>query len=745
MADNLVLQKLFDELLPIANSGSDKVDISARFSLLIKDFFGLDHAAMGAVSGSTTSTLTNYLVNTKKPYIDNQLSEYSSFPELINRHAQGYGSCAMVPVMANGRVTHTLELCSKMQDRFSQDMVDSIYIAAHLVGYAINYKSEAARNLSLAEYFNASFDGAGMQVLASQANKVVKANARARKDFPELNNGFSDVKKIFGIDFQEVEAEKRKAYALSIEVLGRMRKYSAIATLVNKSLMHISIADITDTETLRSLQRLIGSSNDVTITSINSSMSITGASDNFEHIFGYTPQMLEGINFVNLVKEPDRARVKAALKELLANDSGSTSLYAEIVSNSTMPIYSKLIAMRSEGGAMLLIARADSEKYLEAVTDGLYGFLESTSDIAIISTDIGYIDSCNMPAESVLGYAKEDLVGKELRTIYEDEKVLDRDLSYAKRFGKVDNSYVNVKRKDGESVPATHSIRLFKKADGSVSYIILVKELLTKRMLSDLEMKLKNSQNELAKLKSVGDLKSQFIYNISHELKTPLTNIEGFAKLIRNGEFGELSSEQKEYLSTIIDESARLMLIIQQVLDAAKLESNKVKLDIREINLRDLYENPTIKSLEEAAINKGLEFKWNVDYDVPPIMADPNRLIQVFVNLIGNSIKFTDKGGITVHIFRKTRKSIEFDVIDTGIGISPEDKRRLFREFYQAPKKELVMQPGAGTGLGLSITREILSLHHGKIRVDSEPGKGSKFYFILPVAYKQRRSKTAAK
>ncbi len=745
MADNLVLQRLFDELLPIANSGSDRGDVSAKFSMLIRSFFGLDHAVMNAVNGSSGSALSNYLVNTKKPFVDNQLSEYSDFPELVSRQAEGYGSCAVVPVMANGRVTHLLELYSKAQDRFSQDMVDSIYIAAHLIGYAINYKSEASRNLSLVEYFNASFDGSGMQVLVSPGNKVVKANARARKEFPELNNSFSDIQKIFGIDFQEVESAKRKVYTISAVVQGRPRKYSAIATMVNKSLMHVSLSDITDSEALASVQRLIGSSGDIAMVSIGGDMSITGTSDNFERIFGYTPQMLEGISLANLMKEDDRAKAKAAIEELLKKDSGSISFYAEMMPNSAIPIYSKVIAMRSADGASLLIAKADSEKYLEAVTDGLYGFLDSTSDIALVSTGLGYIDSCNMPAESVLGFAKEDLIGKELKSVYEDEKVLDRDLGYAKRLGKVDNSYINIVRKDGTSVPATHAIRLFKKADGSISYIILIKELLTKRTLSDLELKLRNSQNELTKLKSVGDLKSQFIYNISHELKTPLTNIEGFAKLIRNGEFGELSPEQKEYLTTIIDESDRLMLIIQQVLDAAKLESNKVKLDIREVDLRDMYNNPTIKSLEESALNKGLQFKWEVDYDVPTIMADPNRLIQVFVNLIGNSIKFTDAGGITVHIFRKTRKSLEFDIIDTGIGISPEDRRRLFKEFYQAPKKELVMQPGAGTGLGLSITREIVALHHGKIRVDSEPGKGSKFYFILPIAYKQRRSKSQAK
>jgi signal transduction histidine kinase len=121
-------------------------------------------------------------------------------------------------------------------------------------------------------------------------------------------------------------------------------------------------------------------------------------------------------------------------------------------------------------------------------------------------------------------------------------------------------------------------------------------------------------------------------------------------------------------------------------------------------------------------------------------MADPNRLIQIFVNLIGNAIKFTDKGSISVNIIRLNKNNIQCNVIDTGIGISDDDKKKLFRrKFYEATKKGLVQQPGAGTGLGLSITKELVKLHGGSIELSTVAGKGSTFSFTLPVAPRQKR------
>ena len=168
-------------------------------------------------------------------------------------------------------------------------------------------------------------------------------------------------------------------------------------------------------------------------------------------------------------------------------------------------------------------------------------------------------------------------------------------MSYVRKGNKVDNSYIDLYAKDGTKVPATHSMRAFKDMDGNSSYIIVTKELATKRMLRDQEAEKKDMNAELVRLKSTSELKSQFIYNITHELKTPLTNINGYSMLLYDGRAGALNEEQKEYVSTIIDEVDRLMLIIQQVLDAAKLDSNKVKLELKEVDMRELCIKPKHK------------------------------------------------------------------------------------------------------------------------------------------------------
>jgi two-component system phosphate regulon sensor histidine kinase PhoR len=244
-------------------------------------------------------------------------------------------------------------------------------------------------------------------------------------------------------------------------------------------------------------------------------------------------------------------------------------------------------------------------------------------------------------------------------------------------------------------------------------------------------------ERDLAGVVSESKLKSEFIYNISHDLKTPLTSIKGFGKLLLEGS-GELTQEQQDYIKIINNESDRLYQLIQQILDVAKLSSGKIKLDSQHVNLSELVNKQTIGTLVEVVKKKNLYFKWNIDPSIPEVQADPNRLLQVFVNLINNATKFTESGGITIDMTRKGR-SVRIGVTDTGIGISKEDKNKLFKKFYQL-KHGLTMQEGAGTGLGLTIAKEIVHLHGGKIGVISEIGKGSTFWFTLPILGKQKKA-----
>ena len=368
----------------------------------------------------------------------------------------------------------------------------------------------------------------------------------------------------------------------------------------------------------------------------------------------------------------------------------------------------------------------------------------------ILTTDsMGYVKGINESVEKILKYNSSSIYGLSISSICADQESqmkISNALNIVKKGGIVNGMEVNiVSRNNGEIVPSSQTVKPIYDNDGKISgYMFIGRELATKRKLLETEMTLGDIVKRAEKLEDESQLKTQFIYNISHDLKTPITNIMGFSKLMLNGEFGVLNQEQQRNLGIIINEGDRLLQLIAQILDVAKLESKKIKLDIKLVNFNDIKESPIIKSLGEVASNKNITFSFDVDFDAPAVEADPNRLIQVFVNLIGNAIKFTERGGVNVSVKNhgsKKNPKVKIEINDTGIGISKEYKSKLFKKFFQVKKETMTLtrQEGTGTGLGLSIAKEIVSLHGGRIGVDSEPGKGSTFWFVLPISQKQRK------
>ncbi len=734
--------KFLSELMPVASSGVGRDEIIKHFTESIKNSFNVDKASISDVARTDSqATLVGYIAGTKKPYVDNQLSDYSSFPELLIYKNEGYRSYAALPIMADGRVVSLLEMLSVSDSKFTQEIVDNISMGVLLVGFAIAYKSELGRSNRLAEYFDAVFDSSNPQMLVSSNGSILKANKSAMKEFGISSIGSSDVASSLGIGVDKLLKIAASRNAALTKLKNSGKTYSIFANKISDSLISVSVSDSTDVSNLRAALQSISHSDDVFIVFTDEGLKMIGITDNFDSVLGYEKNIMMGKRITDIVSPKDREQLLSEIDSM----SGSTTekiKKIDLVSMNGYSIRSHFSVSRSLTGYSFMFARADAEKYVDDLKNWLYDFASNSTDIVLMLDDLGFIKSANMSVEPVLQYNKDELIGKEVKLLYKDQFVLDRDLAFAKKGGKPDNSYIELVGKDSSVVPATHSIRVLTDSDGISSYIVIVKELQTRRKLTDQELEIKERDKTIKRLRSTGDLKSQFIYNISHELKTPLTSIMGFAKLLENGEFGPLNDDQKQYIETVSNESDRLMLIIQQVLDAAKLDANKVKLELKEVDLKSLDSNPSIKALEESAAAKGLSFEWKVDYDVPKIIADPNRLIQIFVNLIGNSIKFTDKGGIKVFIKKRNKRKIECSVIDTGIGISDDDKQKLFKKFYQVPKnatKDLIKQDGSGTGLGLSITKELVKLHGGDIDFESQLGKGSRFWFTLKANPRSRK------
>ncbi|MEM5879075.1 MAG: ATP-binding protein [Candidatus Aenigmatarchaeota archaeon] len=251
----------------------------------------------------------------------------------------------------------------------------------------------------------------------------------------------------------------------------------------------------------------------------------------------------------------------------------------------------------------------------------------------------------------------------------------------------------------------------------------------TNKELLKAQAELKRSYEDLKKL----DLeKDRFISIAAHELKTPMTAISGFAQLLKNEAIINDKEKRVKYLKIIEDEIKRLSVLVTDVLDLSRIDLGTMKISIEEANIKEIL-NEIKESMQELAKQKGLYLEVKVDEKASKIFTDIEKLKRILINLVGNSIKYTEKGGITVEAV-KEKEYVRFCVIDTGIGIPKEHFDKIFTRFYQVASP--YTRKVGGSGLGLSICKELVELLGGKIWFESEVGKGSKFYFTLPIKYK---------
>lgn len=238
----------------------------------------------------------------------------------------------------------------------------------------------------------------------------------------------------------------------------------------------------------------------------------------------------------------------------------------------------------------------------------------------------------------------------------------------------------------------------------------------------------------LEEVKHISKTKSEFISAVSHELRTPLTSIKGYAAILIAGKLGDIPDSVRERLEKINTHSDNLVKLINNLLDISRIESGRVEMKMEKCALAALVEG-VHDLLTPQLKEKNIQWQVQIADDVPEVLVDKHQLERVFINLIGNAVKFTPAGGTIGVRVRREAEEAAIEAYDTGIGIAKEDVGKLFDEFYRVDNA--INQTVKGTGLGLSLAKKIVEAHKGRMWVTSELNKGTTFHFTLPLKDKK--------
>jgi PAS domain S-box-containing protein len=384
-------------------------------------------------------------------------------------------------------------------------------------------------------------------------------------------------------------------------------------------------------------------------------------------------------------------------------------------------------------GMWRILQRRKTEKELEKSEDKFRTIFASTNDAIIMHDLKGNIMEANKTACETMGYSRDELLHmktKDINTSHSKEEIPQRIKEVKEKGHAIFEA--TFRRSDDTTIPVEISSRMIEYNDKPA--ILVVARDITERKRAEEE--LRKYAEDLAKaneeLKSLDKMKDEFLSNVSHELKTPLTSIRGYTELLNDGSLGELGEEQKHAEETVMRNTKRLQRLVDSLLYLSRTQAGTVQYDFEILNISELADQ-IIEDLRIQTKEKNLEMIKKIEPDLPPIKGDRDKLTDMFTNIIDNSIKFTPKGGSITIFANKEDGYIHINVKDTGIGIPKGMIDNLFQRFYQIDSSQ--KRKYGGTGLGLYIAKTIVEAHDGEIWVESEgKGKGTEVHIKLPVA-----------
>lgn len=465
-------------------------------------------------------------------------------------------------------------------------------------------------------------------------------------------------------------------------------------------------------------------------------------SPSFHRLLGLQPEERRGVSFLERVHPEDQGRVSQAFANCLAEPSQLQKAEVRIAHvdgrwRTVDCVARNLLADPAVGGVVVNLREITERKWAQSALRVIMQAVEQSPATIVITDPKGCIEFVNPAFTEITGYTLDEALGENPRILKSGlmPPEVFRELWATILSGKVWRGEMQNRAKDGRIYWEFASIGPVIDEEGQITHFVAVKEDITARreaqdalQRSALEMEWKNW--ELAEARDLAltasRLKSEFLANLSHEVRTPMNAVLGMAALLGKT---RLEDTQRAYLETIQQSGELLLRLLNQLLDFSKLEAGRLELDLEPFDPRTLLED-TVALFTGLAARKSLDLICDLDPKLPgQLHGDALRLRQVAANLLGNALKFTESGAVVLRLRSESvegnRVKLLMEVEDTGIGIAPEVQERIFHAFMQADGT--TTRRFGGTGLGLSISRQLVELMGGHLSVQSQPGQGSCF------------------
>lgn len=451
----------------------------------------------------------------------------------------------------------------------------------------------------------------------------------------------------------------------------------------------------------------------------------------FPKILGWSEEEFHNSKFIEFVLPEDREGTLSILEDIKNGRPVQNFTNRYLTKSNTVKWIDWTISPDLEYGVAFTIGRdvteyIEQKRLLEYSEKKLRNFFENVHGIINIHDLEGNFIDVNKAGVIATGYSKEELRKMSLYDIVipsRHENILPY-LEAVKKQGKASGEMV-VKSKDGDESVWFFTSVLNIDVDGKENVLVNVIDISARKRLEEANIRAREAAEEASKAKT------EFVANMSHEIRTPLNGIIGFTELALAT---DLDKTQKQYLEIINQSGISLYSIINDILDFSKMEGKHMQLDIDKVDVQEVV-SEAFNIISYGVNKKGLEMLIDIDETIPRyIWTDNMRLKQIFVNLLGNALKFTEKGEIKVFAKKleelgENRMRLRFGVSDTGIGIHEDKRKEIFKAFSQEDAS--ITKRYGGTGLGLTISNKILALSNSTLELKSELGKGSCFYFDI--------------